>query len=263
MKRSVSERKQKERLLILIELKHLTKVFGDRVAVNDLSIKLPNGAVYGLLGPHGAGASTLLALLAGAVPPSEGDAKINGFSVVSSPKKAKARIGYLPEDCELYGTLTPQEILSFVAEVREPSPERGQRQVLDALEQLELEEVKNRPLQRLSLAQRRRVGIAQTLIGNTEILLLDAPFQGLAPKEIALLSERIRELASTRTVILSSHRAAELEGLCDRVLFLSDGCFKESAPEEEPSPSPYAVSSDEPEYDGEYELIDTETKGDL
>ncbi|MBR2019773.1 MAG: ABC transporter ATP-binding protein [Clostridia bacterium] len=263
----------------MIECKQLTKVFGDRTAVRDLTVKLPNGGIYGLLGPRGAGTSTLLAMMAGALEPTAGDVRINGFSLLAEPKKAKTRIGYLPEDYEPEECLTPLEALSFVAEVRERSRERGQRQIRDTLELLALDGAEDRLLRSLTRAQRRRTALAETLIGGTEILLLDAPVKGLSKKDAAALREVIRKLGDTHTVFISSHTPAELEGVCDRILLLSEGRLLEYAPAEDllqdarlPTLFPAGAKGDssvrdtsavdEPVFDGEYELIDTHTKGD-
>lgn len=217
----------------MIEVKNLTKRYGKTVAVDGISFKINNGRIYGLLGPNGAGKSTTLGMLAGCLAPSCGRVRINGFDVQSEPKKAKKYIGYLPEIPPLYDEMTPVEYLSFVAEAKGVSYERGVRQVNEVLELTGLDGVKRKLIRQLSKGTRQRVGIAQALLGNPEIIILDEPTVGLDPRQITEIRALVRRLGEKRTVIISSHLLSEVEELCDHVLILSEGKLIANAPIEE------------------------------
>ena len=217
----------------MIEVKELTKVWGDRVAVDHVSFKINNGKIYGFLGPNGAGKSTTMNMITGCLAPTHGTVKINGFDMYDEPLKAKQCIGYLPEIPPLYNELTPFEYLRFVAEAKGVSYERALRQVHEVMELTLIDGVKNRLIKNLSKGYRQRVGIAQAMLGNPDIIILDEPTVGLDPKQIIEIRNLIRKLGEMKTVIISSHILAEISELCDHVLILSGGKLIANAPIEE------------------------------
>lgn len=217
----------------MIEVKELTKVWDDRVAVDHVSFKINNGKIYGFLGPNGAGKSTTMNMITGCLAPTHGTVKINGFDMYDEPLKAKQCIGYLPEIPPLYNELTPFEYLRFVAEAKGVSYERALRQVHEVMELTLIDGVKDRLIKNLSKGYRQRVGIAQAMLGNPDIIILDEPTVGLDPKQIIEIRSLIRRLGEMKTVIISSHILAEINELCDHVLILSDGKLIANAPIEE------------------------------
>ncbi len=217
----------------MIEVKELTKVYGDHTAVDRMSFKINNGKIYGLLGPNGAGKSTTMNMITGCLAPTSGTVKINGFDIYDHAAKAKAGIGYLPEIPPLYNELTPFEYLSFVAEAKGVSHQRALRQVHEAMELTGIDDMKDRLIKNLSKGYRQRVGIAQAMLGNPDIIILDEPTVGLDPKQIAEIRALIRKLGEMKTVIVSSHILAEVSELCDHVLILSKGKLIANAPLEE------------------------------
>ncbi len=257
----------------LIEVQNLTKEYGGMIAVDDLNFKIYNGKIYGLFGAEGAGKTTTLHLLAGCLVPTEGSVRINGFDLAQEPRSAKQCIGYLPDELPFPESLTPYEFLCFVAEAKGVSYERAQRQVHEALELCMLDELKERMIKRLSAYDRRRLGLAQALLGSPDILLLDEPTTGLDADQATEILDLIRHIGESKTVILSSHIAAEIKALCHHVLVLSEGtlianaAIEELAPEalsspEGSTPATKKVCRADPEYDGEYELIEVEAKED-
>ena len=217
----------------MIEVKELTKVFGDRVAVDHLSFKINNGKIYGFLGPNGAGKSTTMNMMTGCLAPTSGTIRINGFDVYDEPLKAKQCIGYLPEIPPLYNELTPLEYLRFVAEAKGVSYERAIRQVHEVMELTQIDGMKDRLIKNLSKGCRQRVGIAQAMLGNPDIIILDEPTVGLDPRQIIEIRSLIRKLGEMKTVIVSSHILAEVSEICDHVLILSNGKLIANAPIEE------------------------------
>lgn len=217
----------------MIEVKNLTKRYGDHLAVDGLSFKINNGKIYGLLGPNGAGKSTTMNMMTGCLAPTAGSVKINGFDMFSEPLRAKRCIGYLPELPPVYGDLTPSEFLRFVADAKGVPYNRAIRQVHEAMELTHIEHMQNRLIKNLSKGYRQRVGIASALLGNPDIIILDEPTVGLDPKQIAEIRELIRVLGQTRTVIISSHILSEIEELCDHVLIISKGRLIANSPIEE------------------------------
>ena len=217
----------------MIEVKELTRVYGDHVAVDRLSFKINNGKIYGLLGPNGAGKSTTMNMIAGCLAPTSGTVKINGFDIYDEPIKAKQCIVYLPEIPPLDGELTPFEYLSFVAEAKGMSYERGLRQVHEVMELTQIDGMKDRLIRNLSKGYRQRVGIAQALLGNPDIIILDEPTVGLDPKQIIEIRELIRKLGEIKTVIVSSHILAEISEVCDHVLIIVGGKLIANAPIDE------------------------------
>ena len=219
--------------MTLIEVKHLTKIYGGRKAVDDLSFKLVNGRIYGLLGPNGAGKSTTMNMMTGCLAPTSGEVRINGFDVFEQPIEAKRFIGYLPELPPLYSDMTPEEYLSFVAEAKGLSPTRARRQVTEVMELTGIADMKDRLIKHLSKGYCQRVGIAQAMLGNPEIIILDEPTVGLDPKQIADIRALIRTLGENHTVIISSHILAEIDELCDELLVIAGGTLVAAGTTEE------------------------------
>ena len=207
----------------MIEVKHLTKIYGDHTAVDDLSFTIEPGHIYGLLGPNGAGKSTTMNMVTGCLAASSGTVSICGHDIYEDPIAAKRCIGYLPEIPPLYTDMTPLEFLSFVAEAKGVGYEEASRQVREVMELTQIEDMKNRLIKNLSKGYRQRVGIAQAMLGNPDIIILDEPTVGLDPKQIIEIRELIRMLGQSKTVILSSHILAEISAVCDRVLIISHG----------------------------------------
>ena len=207
----------------MIEVKHLTKIYGDHTAVDDLSFTIEPGHIYGLLGPNGAGKSTTMNIVTGCLAATSGTVSICGHDIYEEPIAAKRCIGYLPEIPPLYTDMTPFEFLSFVAEAKGVGYEEASRQVREVMELTQIEDMKNRLIKNLSKGYRQRVGIAQAMLGNPDIIILDEPTVGLDPKQIIEIRDLIRMLGQSRTVILSSHILAEISAVCDRVLIISHG----------------------------------------
>lgn len=207
----------------MIELKGLTKKYGDRVAVDNVSFKIRNGRIYGLLGPNGAGKSTTMNIIAGCLAPTEGTVLVNGYDICEQPIEAKRQIGYLPEQPPLFADMTPFEYLCFVAEAKGVKDEVIDRQVKEAMEVTDILGVKDRLIRNLSKGYRQRVGIAQTMLGNPDIIILDEPTVGLDPRQLTEIRALIRKLGEKLTVVVSSHILSEISELCDHVIILSEG----------------------------------------
>ncbi len=207
----------------MIEVKHLTKIYGDHKAVDDLSFTIQPGKIYGLLGPNGAGKSTTMNIVTGCLAATSGTVTVNGHDIYTDPIAAKRCIGYLPEIPPLYTDMTPLEFLSFVAEAKGVGYEEASRQVREVMELTQIGEMQNRLIKNLSKGYRQRVGIAQAMLGNPDIIILDEPTVGLDPKQIIEIRELIRMLGEHKTVILSSHILAEISAVCDHVLIISHG----------------------------------------
>ncbi len=207
----------------MIEVQHLTRRYGDHVAVDDVSFKIRNGHVYGLLGPNGAGKSTTMNIIAGCLAPTEGRVLINGYDICENPIEAKRLIGYLPEQPPLFTDMTPAEYLTFVAEAKGVKEDKLDRQVKEAMTLTGLVSESNCLIRNLSKGYRQRVGIAQAMLGSPEIIILDEPTVGLDPQQLIEIRALIRKLGEKQTVIVSSHILSEISELCDHVLILSEG----------------------------------------
>ena len=207
----------------MIEVKNLTKVYGKNKAVDDISFKIRNGHIYGLLGPNGAGKSTTMNIIAGCLAPTDGTVLINGYDVCRQPVEAKRQIGYLPEQPPLFGDMTPYEYLCFVAEAKGVKDDQIDRQVKDAMKHTDIAAVQDRLIRNLSKGYRQRVGIAQTMLGKPDIIILDEPTVGLDPQQLTEVRALIRKLGEKQTVIVSSHILSEIAELCDHVIILSGG----------------------------------------
>ena len=207
----------------MIEVRHLSKRYGTHLAVDDLSFSIDRGVVYGFLGPNGAGKSTTMNIMTGCLGATEGEVLIDGHNVAEEPMEAKKHIGYLPELPPLYGDMTPEEYLHFVARAKGLRREESARQIETVMEKTRIADVRKRLIRNLSKGYRQRVGIAQALLGNPEVIILDEPTVGLDPAQIIEIRELIRELGKEHTLVLSSHILSEVQAVCDSILILSKG----------------------------------------
>ena len=207
----------------MIEINHLVKKYGDHVAVDDLSLTVEPGKIYGFLGPNGAGKSTTMNIITGYLAATSGEVKINGFDVLKQPEEAKKCVGYLPELPPLYMDMTVKEYLDFVAELKKIEKSLRAGYVKEAMKITKTEEVSGRLIRNLSKGYRQRVGFAQAVLGYPEILILDEPTVGLDPKQIIEIRDLIKELGKKHTIILSSHILSEISAVCDHVFIISHG----------------------------------------
>lgn len=207
----------------MIEINHLVKKYGSHVAVDDLSLTVEPGRIYGFLGPNGAGKSTTMNIITGYLAATGGEVKINGFDVLKQPEEAKKCVGYLPELPPLYMDMTVKEYLDFVAELKKLDKSLRAGYVKEAMKITRTEEVSGRLIRNLSKGYRQRVGFAQAVLGYPEILILDEPTVGLDPKQIIGIRDLIRELGKKHTIILSSHILSEISAVCDHVFIISHG----------------------------------------
>lgn len=207
----------------MIEIKHLVKKYGDHVAVDDLSLTVEPGKIYGFLGPNGAGKSTTMNIITGYLGATSGEVSINGHDIFKEPEEAKRCIGYLPEIPPLYADMTVLEYLQFAAELKKFPKKDRKKLVADAMETTGVTEVAGRLIRNLSKGYRQRVGFAQALLGYPEIIILDEPTVGLDPKQIIEIRDLIRRLGEKHTVILSSHILTEISAVCDHVFIISKG----------------------------------------
>ena len=207
----------------MIEINHLVKKYGSHVAVDDLSLTVEPGKIYGFLGPNGAGKSTTMNIITGYLAATSGEVKINGFDVLKQPEEAKKCVGYLPELPPLYMDMTAKEYLDFVAELKKIEKSLRAGYVKETMKITKTEEVSGRLIRNLSKGYRQRVGFAQAVLGYPEILILDEPTVGLDPKQIIEIRDLIKELGKKHTIILSSHILSEISAVCDHVFIISHG----------------------------------------
>lgn len=206
----------------MIEVRNLTKHYGDKIAVNDISFTVEDGEILGFLGPNGAGKSTTMNMLTGYISSTSGTALINGINILDDPIKAKANIGYLPEIPPLYIDMTVKSYLNFIFDLKKCKLPR-KAHLSDICELCKVTDVKDRIIKHLSKGYKQRVGLAQALIGNPPVLVLDEPTVGLDPKQIIEIRNLIKKLGRTHTVILSSHILSEIQAVCDRVIIINKG----------------------------------------
>ena len=207
----------------MISVEHLTKCYGDFLAVDDLSFEIDEGHVYGFLGPNGAGKSTTMNIMTGCLSATAGHVRIDGHDIFEEPDKAKKLIGYLPEQPPLYMNESPLEYLRFVGEAKGLRGAELTRQIEQVIGQTKIEDVKHRRIAALSKGYKQRVGIAQALLGNPRVIILDEPTVGLDPIQIIEIRDLIKELGQTHTVIFSSHILSEVQTICDQILMISKG----------------------------------------
>ncbi|MBI2358230.1 MAG: ATP-binding cassette domain-containing protein [Deltaproteobacteria bacterium] len=207
----------------MVEVSHLTKSYGEFRAIRDVSFTARRGETLGFLGPNGAGKTTTMRILAGFMLPSEGTATIEGYDVCRDSREARKRIGYLPENPPLYPDMTVRSFLTFAGSIKGVRTRELRRTLEGILEKCALTEVSSRLIKHLSRGYRQRLGLAQALIHNPPVLILDEPTLGLDPKQIVEIRGLIKELSGDRAVILSTHLLPEVSQLCDKVVIINDG----------------------------------------
>jgi ABC-2 type transport system ATP-binding protein len=207
----------------MIEVEQLVKRYGDYTAVAGVSFQAAKGEIVGFLGPNGAGKTTTIRMLATFLPPTSGTARVAGFDVVKESDQVRRRIGYLPETPPLYGEMTVDEYLLFVARIKGVETARIRSAVDAALERCVLGDVRHRLCQHLSRGYRQRVGIAQAIVHDPEVIILDEPTSGLDPKQIIEIRQTIKSLAERHTVILSTHILPEVAMVCSKVVIINRG----------------------------------------
>ena len=207
----------------MIEVSHLTKQYGNHLAVDDVSFTVADGQICGLLGPNGAGKSTIMNLLPGYLSATSGQVTVAGHPLPEEADAAKACVGYLPEQPPLYPEMTVQEYLTFAAELKGVKKAERKEQVCRAARRTGLEAVLPRLIRSLSKGYKQRVGIAQALLGSPRLIILDEPTVGLDPAQVIEIRKLIRELGRAHTVILSSHILSEVQAVCQQILILSKG----------------------------------------
>ncbi len=206
----------------MVEIKNLTKKYGDKLAVDNISFSVPKGEILGFLGPNGAGKSTTMNILTGYLSCTSGEVKIDGYDILDNPIEAKKRIGYLPEHPPLYMDMTVSEYLDFVYELKGATEDKKEH--LDKImEAVKITDVKDRLISNLSKGYKQRVGLAQAMVGSPEVLILDEPTVGLDPKQIIEIRDVIKKLGKDHTVILSSHILQEVNAICERVIIINNG----------------------------------------
>ena len=206
----------------MIEVKNLTKRYGNHCAVNNISFQVGEGEILGFLGPNGAGKSTTMNILTGYLSATNGTVSINGHDILDEPNEAKANIGYLPEQPPLYPDMTVREYLDFMYDLKKCALPRA-RHIAEICKVLKIEHVYGRLIKNLSKGYKQRVGMAQALIGNPPVLILDEPTVGLDPNQIIEIRSLIKTLGKHHTVILSSHILPEIEAVCDRIIVINNG----------------------------------------
>lgn len=221
----------------MIEVKDLVKRYSKNTAVDHLNFHVQKGQIYGFLGPNGAGKSTTMNMMTGYLAPTEGHILINGYDVAEEPMEARKCIGYLPEIPPLYPDMTVLEYLRFAAELKQVPKNERSTEIERVMDETRIKDMENRLIRHLSKGYKQRVGLAQALLGDPEVLILDEPMVGLDPKQIIEIRELIRGLGQKHTVILSSHILSEISSICDHVLIISNGKL---------------VASDTPENLGSY-----------
>src|SRR5690554_1867525 len=207
----------------MIQVENVTKLYGGHVAVDGLSFSVEKGEILGFLGPNGAGKTTTMNIITGYLSATEGTVKVAGYDVLEEPLEVKKRIGYMPETPPLYGQMTVREYLDFVSDIKQvgrAEKKRGMEKIMDLVK---IGDVQNRLIKNLSKGYRQRVGLAQALVGNPPVLVLDEPTIGLDPKQIIEIRTLIKELGKEHTIILSSHILPEVSVVCERVLIINKG----------------------------------------
>lgn len=218
-------------IIKMIEVKSLTKKYNHFVAVDNISFEIERGEIVGFLGPNGAGKTTTLRVITGYFPPTNGSCKIADFDIEKSPIEAKRKIGYLPENNPLYHEMKVIEYLEFISNLRGLTDTK--KRIKEVVDICKIREVINQTIGRLSKGYRQRVGLAQTILHNPEILIMDEPTEGLDPNQIVEVRELIKELGKEKTVLISTHRLSEVEATCKRILIINKGKIIADAPRDE------------------------------
>lgn len=207
----------------MIEAKHLSKYFGEFMAIKDITFSVPQGQIVAFLGPNGAGKTTTMRILTGFLGPSEGSASIAGLDVGRNRLEAAKHLGYLPENGPLYENMTPLELLNFFGKARGLRESALKKQTDVVVEQCALQHVLEKPISKLSRGYRQRVGLAQALLHDPDVLIMDEPTAGLDPNQIREFRSNITNLARSKTILLSTHILQEVEAVADRILLVHDG----------------------------------------
>ncbi|MBO5552391.1 MAG: ABC transporter ATP-binding protein [Lachnospiraceae bacterium] len=207
----------------MLEVQNLTKKYGDVAAIDKLTFNIEAGRIYGFLGPNGAGKSTTMNIITGYLAPTDGSVRIDGVDILKEPVKAKTKIGYLPEIPPVYPDMTVSEYLDFAAELKKLHKPQRLTETERVMEQTHISDVRNRLIKNLSKGYKQRVGLAQALIGEPPLIILDEPTVGLDPLQIIEIRQLISELKEKHTVILSSHILQEISAVCDHIMIISKG----------------------------------------
>jgi len=211
---------------VMIEAESLSKFYGQFAACRNVTFQVRRGEVVAFLGPNGAGKSTTMKLLTGYLAPSTGKARIAGFDMAAERLSGAAKLGYLPENGPLYPDMTPRKLLEFFADARGLARNVRQDRIEKVLDLCRLKQVVGKPIGKLSKGYRQRVGMAQALLHDPEVLILDEPTAGLDPNQIREVREMIRRLGESKTILLSTHIMQEVEAMCSRVLFINEGTLR-------------------------------------
>ena len=207
----------------MIEISHLTKKYGDQTAVDDLTLQMESGKIYGFLGPNGAGKSTTMNMITGYIASTDGSVKINGYDILKQPEQARKCVGYLPEQPPLYMDMTTAEYLRFTANLKKIPKDKKRQYIEEAMELTKITDIKNRLIRNLSKGYRQRVGFAQAVLGYPDVIILDEPTVGLDPQQMIEIRSLIRSLGRQHTVILSSHILSEVREVCEHIFIISKG----------------------------------------
>ena len=207
----------------MIEIENLTKYYGKKLAVDNISFKVKKGAIVGFLGRNGAGKSTTMNMITGYISTSGGTARINGYDILKQPREAKRSIGYLPEHPPVYQEMTVNEYLKFVCAIKDVKASSVESHIEEIASLVKLNEVMDRRIGNLSKGYQQRVGMGQALVGNPEVLILDEPTVGLDPKQIIEIRRMIKALGKKHTIILSSHILPEVADVCEQVVIINEG----------------------------------------
>ena len=207
----------------MIKIKNLSKKFGHLTAVEDISFQVEPGEVLGFLGPNGAGKSTTMKMITGFLAPTSGEIEVSGFNVNEKPIEVKKRIGYLPEGAPSYGEMTAAQYLEFISQVRQLSGQNKQDRIKEVIQRLHLDKVLNQSIDTLSKGFKRRVGLAQAILHDPEVLILDEPTDGLDPNQKHEVRELIKSIAPNKVIIISTHILSEVDAICSRAIIIADG----------------------------------------
>jgi len=207
----------------MVEIKNLRKQFGPFTAVQDVSFKVEKGEVLGFLGPNGAGKSTTMKMITGFLSPTSGDIQVGGFDIYKNPLEIKRQIGYLPEGAPAYPDMTPLEFLDFIAQIRGLKGKEKQQRIEETVDRINLESVLYQSIETLSKGFKRRVGLAQAILHDPEVLIMDEPTDGLDPNQKHEVRELIKQMAAEKVIILSTHILEEVDAVCSRAIVIANG----------------------------------------
>ncbi len=206
-----------------ISIKNLTKIYGEQKALDNVSIEIDKGQIVGLLGPNGAGKSTMMKIITCFIPPTEGTVKVCDFDIFDNPKQVKECIGYLPEQNPIYYDMYVREFLGFIAGIHKIDRKKRRNRIEEIIELTGISKEANKKIGSLSKGYKQRVGLAQALIHDPQVLILDEPTTGLDPNQLIEIRELIKQVGKTKTVLLSTHIMQEVEAVCSRVLIIDNG----------------------------------------